>query len=143
MYTGATFRIKINDSITQPIKFESGVRQGCSASGIIYVVCLEPLLHSIRNNPKIPGIIPPGAQYEAVRKKAFPYDGDDNTIKTIAYADDIDTIVFSRDEETETIKMFDLYNRASDGKTNVEKTEVFWISDWLPPPAFQGQVKLN
>ncbi|CAF4645698.1 unnamed protein product [Didymodactylos carnosus] len=39
--------------------------------------------------------------------------------------------------------MFDLYNRASGGKTNVEKTEVFWISNWLPPPAFQGQVKLD
>ncbi|CAF1287356.1 unnamed protein product [Didymodactylos carnosus] len=143
MYNGATFRIKINGTITHPINFESGVRQGCSSSGIIYVVCLEPLLYNLRNNPKIPGTIPPGAQYEAVRRKAFPYDGIDSTIKTIAYADDIDTIVFSRDEETETIKMFDLYNQASGGKTNVEKTEVFWISDWLPPPACQGQVKLD
>ncbi|CAF0814537.1 unnamed protein product [Didymodactylos carnosus] len=143
MYTGATFRIKINDAITQPIDFESGVRQGCSLSSIIYIACLEPLLHNIRNNPKIPDIIPPRAQYEAVRRKAFPYDGIDSTIKAIAYADDIDTIVFNRDEEAETIKMFGLYNKASGGKTNVEKTNVFWISDWLPLPAFKGQVKLD
>ncbi|CAF4490713.1 unnamed protein product, partial [Didymodactylos carnosus] len=36
--------------------------------------------------------------------------------------------------------MFHLYNRASDGKINVYKTELFWISDWLDPPHFQARI---
>ncbi|CAF4485625.1 unnamed protein product, partial [Didymodactylos carnosus] len=36
--------------------------------------------------------------------------------------------------------MFHLYNRASGGKINVDKTELFWISDWLDPPHFQARI---
>ena len=58
LYTGATFKIRINGHLTEDIPFESGVRQGCSLSGGIYELALEPLLHRIRMNPKIPGLMP-------------------------------------------------------------------------------------
>ncbi|CAF1078518.1 unnamed protein product, partial [Didymodactylos carnosus] len=59
--------------------------------------------------------------------------------RAIAYADDVNTIVRDLNEETETIAMFDLYNKASGAKTNTEKTELFWISEWLPPPPFRAK----
>ncbi|CAF1584754.1 unnamed protein product, partial [Didymodactylos carnosus] len=42
--------------------------------------------------------------------------------------------------EHETLHMFHLYNRASGGKINVDKTELFWISDWLDPRHFQARI---
>ncbi|CAF0977242.1 unnamed protein product [Didymodactylos carnosus] len=117
LYTNATFRIKINESITKQIRFDCGVRQGCSLSGEIYVIGLEPLLHRIRMNPRIPGIIPPGAQYQTVRRMVFPRDDVEPSIKAIAYADDVNTIAFNTEEEQETINMFNLYNKASGGVT--------------------------
>ncbi|CAF4640528.1 unnamed protein product, partial [Didymodactylos carnosus] len=72
----------------------------------------------------------------------FPYGNikeEETRIKAIAYADDVNTIVRDLNEETETIAMFDLYNQASGAKTNTEKTELFWISGWLPPPPFRAK----
>ncbi|CAF4810275.1 unnamed protein product, partial [Rotaria sp. Silwood2] len=122
LYTNATFRIKINNAISDSIPFKSGVRQGCSLSGNLFVICLEPLLHNIRRNPRIPGVIPPGGQYPAVIKSIFNGPSANTTIKLSAYADDVTTIVFSVDDECSTKATFQLYNKASGGKTNEDKT---------------------
>ncbi|CAF4259501.1 unnamed protein product, partial [Rotaria magnacalcarata] len=57
LYLNATFKIKINNSITDPISFKSGIRQGCPLSGGLFVLCIEPLLHNIRRNARIPGVL--------------------------------------------------------------------------------------
>lgn len=139
LYANGAFRIRVNGSISSPIAFQCGVRQGCSLSGSLFVICLEPLLHRIRQNPRIPGLIPPGGQIDAVRRIIFTGKNvteNDVRIKATAYADDINTMVFNQEEEEETMRMFDLYNRASGGRTNAEKTELLWICEWLPPPRF-------
>ncbi|CAF4543415.1 unnamed protein product [Rotaria sp. Silwood2] len=143
LYTNATFRIKINNAISDSIPFKSGVRQGCSLSGNLFVICLEPLLHNIRRNPRIPGVIPPGGQYPAVIKSIFNDPSANTTIKLSAYADDVTTIVFSVDDECATKSTFQLYNKASGGKTNEDKTLILWCSDWLDPPPFESKVNQN
>jgi len=140
LYTNATFRIKINNGISGTIPFESGVRQGCSLSGNLFVICLEPLLHNIRRNSRIPGVIPPGGQFPAVVKSIFKDHSTNIIIKLSAYADDVTTIVFNSDDESATKSTFQLYNQASGAKTNEDKTLILWCSDWLDPPSFQSKV---
>ncbi|CAF4559921.1 unnamed protein product [Rotaria socialis] len=92
LYANGSFRIKINNSISIPISFNSGVRQGCSLSGGLFIISLEPLLHRIRSNQAIPGILPPGGQYSNIRQVVLANKNNINPdhvrIKTIAYADD-------------------------------------------------------
>jgi exonuclease III len=144
LYANGSFRIRLNDGISTPIAFQCGVRQGCALSGSLFVIGLEPLLHRIRENPLIPGLIPAGGQTEAIRKIIFQERNYSDTVicvKVVAYADDITSIARNPEEERETMEMFDLYNRASGGKTNADKMELFWTSDWLPPPRFRTKVK--
>ena len=147
LYANGSFRIKVNNYISKSIDFKSGVRQGCSLSGCLFVISLEPLLHRIRSNQSIPGILPPGGQFAAVRKIALAKEEIKNIeeikIKTIAYADDVNTIVRNKEEEKLTLDRFELYNSASGAKTNAAKTEIFWISDWLPPPHFEARVRCD
>ena len=144
LYANGSFRIRLNDSISMPIAFQCGVRQGCALSGSLFVIGLEPLLHRIRENPRIPGLIPPGGQIDAIRRIIFEGSNCPHVIvsvKLAAYADDITTIARDPEEERETLGMFDLYNQASGGKTNGDKTELFWPSDSLSPPRFRTKVK--
>jgi hypothetical protein len=94
LYTNASFRIRINNSISDVIPFKSGVGQGCSLSGGLFVMCSEPLLIDIRHNPRIPGVLPHGGQCPSIIKTIFNNQSTDVTIKLSAYADDISTIVF-------------------------------------------------
>ncbi|CAF4019582.1 unnamed protein product [Rotaria sordida] len=114
---------------------------GCSLSGGLYVICLEPLLHNIRKNARIPGVLPPRSEFRPVMRSIFNEDHAHVTIKLSAYADDVCTIVLNENDERETQAMFDLYNKVSGGKTNKDKTSIFWISDWLNPPSFQSKVE--
>lgn len=149
LYANGSFRIKLNNYISTSISFSSGVRQGCSLSGLLFVICLEPLLHRIRSNQLIPGVLPPGSQFTAIRQIIYPSnreevpDIEQIRIKTIAYADDVNTIVRNRVEERLTIDMFNLYSAASGAKVNSSKTEILWISDWLTPPHFEAKINLE
>ena len=142
LYTNATFQIKMNNALSKKISFNSGVRQGCPLSGGLYVLCIEPLLYSIRRNPRIPGVIPPGGQYPAVVQSIFNTDSISTVVvKLSAYADDVCTMAYGIDDEHETLKMFDNYNRCSGGKTNQNKTSILWISNWLEPPPFHAKIE--
>ena len=143
LYSNATFRIKVNNSISNVIPFKSGVRQGCSLSGALYVLCLEPLLHHIRRNPRIPGVLPPGGQFTSIIRSIFNTDHAQVMIKVLAYADDVSTFVFNNEHERSTKAAFQLYNKASGGRTNEDKTLIFWCCSWSDPPLFQSRVNRN
>ena len=104
------------------ILFKSGVHEGCSLSGNLVVICLEPLLQNIRRNPRILGVFPPGGQFPAVIKSIFVNHPTNVIIKLSAYADDVTTIVFNVKDEFATKTTLQLYNKASSGKTNEDKT---------------------
>ncbi|CAF0754991.1 unnamed protein product [Adineta ricciae] len=129
------FRIKLNDYISTSIDFNSCVRQGCNLSGVLFIICLEPLLHRIRSNRTILGVLPPGGQFETIRN-TFLTENDQRKdveqvrIKTIAYADDVNTIVRNFREEKLTMDIFELYSVTSSAEVNSMKIEILWISDW-------------
>ncbi|CAF1286139.1 unnamed protein product [Didymodactylos carnosus] len=100
----------------------------------------EKAFDRLRSNNRIPGLLPPGANIPSIRQRILP-SGIDPTVKVSAYADDITSVVYTPEEEEETLNMFALFNKASGGKTNVSKTEILWVSDWCPPPPFKARVK--
>jgi hypothetical protein len=141
LYTNSTFTIKFNNLLSEKLLFNSGIRQGCSLSGYLYVMCLEPLLNLIRKNPKIPGVLVPGSQYKSIVNTILKNDETNIEIKTLAYADDLCTFVTNANDEFETYEMFKKYSYASGGKTNDTKTIIFWISNWLDPPPFNARIE--
>ena len=40
--------LKINGGLCKPFKAERGIRQGCSMSGMLYSLSIEPMLHNVR-----------------------------------------------------------------------------------------------
>ncbi len=57
LYSGVESILKINGGLCAPFKVYRGVRQGCSLSGMLYSLAIEPLLHQIRT--KLHGICLP------------------------------------------------------------------------------------
>ena len=58
LYRNIESMLKINGGLSGPFQVQRGVRQGCSLSGMLYSLAIEPLLHNIRN--KLSGVVFPG-----------------------------------------------------------------------------------
>ncbi|KAJ4925991.1 hypothetical protein JOQ06_008176 [Pogonophryne albipinna] len=52
--------LKINGSLCAPFEAQRGVRQGCSLSGMLYSLAIEPFLHRLRS--KLQGFSFPGCR---------------------------------------------------------------------------------
>ena len=60
-YSGVKSAVKVNGYLTQFFKLSRGVRQGCPLSPLLYVLYAEVLACSFRANPRIRGLLLPGA----------------------------------------------------------------------------------
>lgn len=69
---------KLNGSLSAPFSVQRGLRQGCSSSGMLYSLAIEPLLHRIRTD--LSGDFIPGCPV---------------SFKLSAYADDV-IILFNK-----------------------------------------------
>ncbi|CAF1204451.1 unnamed protein product [Adineta steineri] len=93
LYGNGSFRIKINNSLSKLSRFNVGVRQGCSLSGALFLISIEPLLHRIRMNRSLSGIFHLGGQFQIIRKIALGNnDAEQIRIKAVVYADDGTTL---------------------------------------------------
>ena len=90
--TGLTAKVIVNSKLTEGIKIERGIRQGCSFSMATFILALEPLLNKIRNNPNTPGLTLPGYK----------------SISTVAYADDMTIVTKNISGIDETIKTINM-----------------------------------
>ncbi|CAF4414305.1 unnamed protein product, partial [Adineta steineri] len=93
----------------------------------------------MRRNRNIPGVLIPDSQYKTIAHKILKNDDINVEIKVLAYADDICSVVYNANDELETYAMFQKYSKASGGKTNEDKTNIFWISDSIDPPVFNAK----
>ena len=50
LYNGAQSLVKVCSSLTAPVAFDKGIRQGCPLSGLLYSIAIEPFLNQLRNN---------------------------------------------------------------------------------------------
>ena len=75
LYEDIKSSVIINNFISEPLDIKRGVRQGCSLSMLLYVLCFEPLAKRIQDDPDVKGIKAPGSGFEV---KLSLY-ADDNT----------------------------------------------------------------
>ena len=101
--------LKINGGRCRPFKSRRGVRQGCSMSGMLYALSIEPMLHNVRSF--IDGLVLP--------------DFDARFILS-AYADDIIVIV-KKQKDIQTLgNIVSTFRQISAAKVNWEKRLWQW-----------------
>ena len=92
---------------------QRGVRQGCSLSGMLFVLGIELFARALKNKSFAKGIRV-----------------DDHEIKIAQYADD--TTVFVRDKESvlELLEFLREFSSLSGLEINTSKTEAMWLGQW-------------
>ena len=112
MHTNVHSLLKINNSLTF-IQFRRGIRQIYSLSGQLYAIFLEPLLHKLRSNEGLKGLSLPFSHGKKARLSA--------------YADDVKTLITSDSDFERLSFLLDIYQKASNSKVNLIKTQGLWI----------------
>jgi hypothetical protein len=108
-------QVNVNGSFSHTVDQQRGLRQGDPLSPILFNLALEPLLLAINQDN---GIL--GCQYF--------HAGLEYRAKTLAYADDICTIISSPSDYLRLHYHLDRYAMVSNAKFNQEKTEGFALS---------------
>ena len=115
LYTDIQSSVLVNQFISDPINISRGVRQGCSLSPLLYVLCIEPFVNQIRLDPNIHGISIPGSS---------------ETVKVICYADDGTGALSDLQSAKNFLDKSKLFGRASGAKLNVNKTRGMFLGKW-------------
>ena len=105
--------LKINGGLSAPFKVHRGVRQGCSLSGMLYALSIEPMLRKLRAN--IEGLI-----LSDFRKSPI----------LSAYADDIIVIVKNQKEMNELGRIVNDFKTLSAARVNWGKSEALAVGSW-------------
>ena len=105
--------LKINGGLSAPFKVHRGVRQGCSLSGMLYALSIEPMLNKIRAN--IEGLI-----LDDFKKSHI----------LSAYADDIIVIVKKQKDIQELGKIVCDFKTMSAARVNWGKSEALAVGSW-------------
>ena len=114
MYEDAESVLKINGELSRPFKVCRGIRQGCSMSGMLYAISIEPLLHKIRSC--ISGVVVPMVETRYVLS---------------AYADDLIVFIQKQVEIDKLGKIVTDFGRLSSARVNWGKSEALAVGSWL------------
>jgi len=111
LYKNPESSVIVNQNLSESFKIGRSVRQGCPLSAILYTLCLENLLESVRKDPSIRGTQLPGNHVK----------------KLVAYADD--TTFFPKDITSmeKIVDKFKEFGKGSGAKINVEKSKIMKI----------------
>ena len=115
LYTDISSSVIVNNFIAEPFSLKRGVRQGCSLSPLLYVICLEPFANKIRNLDEVKGLKLPGSNLEA---------------KISAYADDSLAILTTDTSIKNYFHWVKLFNRVSGSKVNYDKSKGLFLGKW-------------
>ena len=115
LYTDIYSTVLVNGYFTDIFGVFRSVRQGCSLSPLLYVLCIEPFAVKIRSDPHIKGVKLPGS-------KEF------STISQ--YADDTTLTVLDRFSVQKILLISELYGLASGAKLNKDKCWSILIGNW-------------
>ena len=107
MYTDVRSQVLVNGFISESFAVTKGVRQGCSISPLLFVLVVEALAVSLRENSKVSGIPIPGCK---------------DVVKISQYADDMNVFVPDTRSIYECLKMVKAFGNASGLCLNLEKS---------------------
>lgn len=113
LYTDAESVLKVNGGLCTPFKVGRGVRQGCSLSGMLYAIAIEPLLQQIRVN--LTGLNIPGFNCN---------------VHLSAYADDVIVIIKSQKAIEILKKLLEDFRAVSSAKVNWDKSGALKCGKW-------------
>lgn len=114
LYNDIESILKINGGLSAPFKVQRGVRQGCSLSGMLYSLAIEPLLSRLRRS--LSGVTLPGCE---------------TVFKLSAYADDV-VIITEKQEDIDTlVESINEFGVMSSAKINWGKSEAITFGDEL------------
>ena len=113
-YNNVTSCVLNNAHASTFFSAQRGVRQGCTLSGVLFVLSIELLSrsHSIKNDPTIKGI--------RVNK---------HELKISQYADDTTVFVRDLDSVTSLLKTLNHFKEYSGLEINTTKTEAMWLGE--------------
>ena len=114
LYFDCSSRVNIKGHFTEPIKIQSGVRQGCPLSVSLFVLAMEPLACGIKQDTDIKGLLVPGSN----GKEA----------KLSLYMDDLTILCTSNKSMVETLQCCEQFSQASGAKMNRAKSEIFYLN---------------
>ena len=98
-------------------ELQRGVRQGCPLSGILFVIAVEILADSIRDDQSIMGINIKGKEY-----------------KLSQYADDTSCFVRDKDSVVKLFEKLNAFKSCSGLELNRSKTEAMWLGKTIHNP---------
>ena len=115
LYTDVSSSVIVNNHISDTFLIKRGVRQGCSLSPLLYVICFEPFANKVRSLDEIKGLKMPGTKKE---------------LKQTLYADDGTTILTSEPSIQIFFHWVKLFGRVSGSKVNYDKTRGMFLGKW-------------
>ncbi|CAM2119626.1 unnamed protein product [Caretta caretta] len=121
LYSSAECLVKLNWTLTEPVSFGRGVRQGCPLSGQLYALAIKPFLCLLRR--RLTGLVLWEPELWLVLS---------------AYADDVLLVVqdpgdFARVEACQAI-----YSAASSARVNWVKSSGLAVGDWRQMEVYNG-----
>ena len=115
LYNNIFSSVIVNNHISTSFPVQRSVRQGCPLSPLIYVLCLEPVLQTIRDTPEIKGIQVLGQQ---------------SPTKLTAYADDCKFFIKDQNSAKLIIDHFNIFGNFSGAKLSLDKCEAMFLGRW-------------
>ena len=115
LYTNIFSCVLVNGFVSEEFPVQCSVRQGCSLSPLLYVLCMEPFAHRIRRDPMIRGIPMPGTPLQC---------------KVCQYADDTNLFVSDIQSVRKILILVELFELVSAAKLNKLKTFGLWLGCW-------------
>ncbi len=113
LYSNAESVLKINGGLCAPFQVHRGIRQGCSLSGMLYSLAIEPLLHQLRLN--IHGLSLPVCK---------------SNIRLSAYADDVMVVISGQSDIQVLLKLIEEFSSVSSARINWTKCETLLVGQW-------------
>ena len=114
LYNDCVSRVVVNGYSTEAFKVQSGVRQGCPLSVVLFILAMEPLACAIRQDHSIRGLQVPGSGGREA--------------KLTLYMDDMTVLCTDNTSVTRALEWSDCFSRASGAKLNRAKSECLYLN---------------
>ena len=110
LYSEPMFRVKNNGWMSSSYRMERGIRQGCPASSLLFILVIEVLANAIRQSKNIHGINIHNHQH-----------------KIMLYADVATICVGDKQSISEVIKVIRNFSHFAGPQLNLHKTRGMWL----------------